>query len=280
MISQRFATAGAIVALGLIASAHAQTASAPDTAAAAKDSTAAAAGVAAPTETAEALLKRVDTQMNSFKDGDFLFKMIIKEPSGRVEREIEFATQQRNQKRLVRFLAPGDIKGMGFLLESADVMYALLPAFGNRVRRVATHQMSGSFMGSDLNNDDMAILEFSPSFTPKYSSQEGDTAIVDLAIKPGRQTEFPHLKLWIDRKAALISKIEYYDASGKKLRTQLRQDYAQDNKAGNPPHFSPGKMIFIDHRRNDHQTELLTTKHVLDSGISEELFTVRALQRG
>ena len=58
--------------------------------------------------------------------------------------------QKGTTKRLVRFLAPGDIKGMGMLVESADTMYALLPAFGNRVRRLGTHQVSQSFMGSDL----------------------------------------------------------------------------------------------------------------------------------
>lgn len=234
----------------------------------------------APTESAEELLKRVDSQLSAFQDAKFEFKMVIKEPSGSA-REIEFLTFQKGrQKRLVRFLAPADVKGMGFLMESADVMYALLPAFGNRVRRVATHQMSGSFMGSDLNNDDMATVEFSPTFLPKYVGNEGDTAIVELTVRPGKQAEFPRIKIWVERKNALISKLEYYDASGKKLRTQLRQDYKQDNHPGNPPHFSPGRMVFIDHRRNDHQSELILKSSVLDTGLSDDLFTVRSLQRG
>ena len=131
------------------------------TAPAAAPPVAAAAAVtpAAPLESADALLVRTDKQNNAFKDARFEFKMRIKEPSGQV-REIEFTTLQKgNQKRLVRFLAPADVKGMGFLSESADVMYALLPAFGNRVRRLGSHQMNQSFMGSDLSSSDMNAIE-------------------------------------------------------------------------------------------------------------------------
>jgi outer membrane lipoprotein-sorting protein len=234
------------------------------------------AAAAPAAETADALLKRVDHSNTAFKDAIFEFKMRIKDPGGQA-REVEFITYQKgNQKRLVRFLAPGDIKGMGFLIESAEVMYALLPQFGNRIRRVATHQMNGSFMGSDMNSDDMAMLEFSPTFAPTAAGSENGQTILDLALRPGKQATCPHLKLWVDPKDALIAKIEYYDASGKKLRTQLRSDYKPDS----PDHSSPFRMMFIDHVRNNHETELLLQKSQLNTNLSDDVFTQRSLQRG
>jgi outer membrane lipoprotein-sorting protein len=230
----------------------------------------------APPLAPDEILRRVDQQANAFKDATFHFKMRIKEPSGQV-REVEFTnTQKGTTKRMVRFLAPGDIKGMGMLVESQDVMYALLPAFGNRVRRLGTHQVSQSFMGSDLAYEDMSAIEFAPTYSAKAVGNEGAQAVLELTLRPGKKLEFPRLKMWVDTGNFTVAKIEYYDAAGKKLRTQLRQDFRQDPGS---THLSPGKLVFIDHRRNNHETELVLLKSQLDSGLSDESFTVRALQR-
>lgn len=225
-------------------------------------------------ETADALLSRIDRQNNAFKDAFFHFKMRIIESSG--VREVEFETKQKgNQKRIVRFLAPADVKGMGFLSESADVMYALLPAFGNRIRRVGTHQLKQSFMGSDLSTSDMAVIDIAPLYAPKIAGTEGELTILDLTLRPGKESEYPRLKMWVDAKNATIGKIEYYDAAGKKLRTAERLNFVQDG----PGHYSPGKMIYTDHRRGNHQTELILIKSKVDNGYTDDEFTQRALSR-
>ena len=233
---------------------------------------------AAPTapagETAEALLTRIDKQNNAFKDALFHFKMRIIESSA--VREVEFETKQMgNQKRLVRFLAPADVKGMGFLSESADVMYALLPAFGNRVRRVGSHQMSQSFMGSDLSTADMSVIDLATLYAPKLTGVEKGLTVLELNLRPGKQSEFPKLKMWADATNATISKIEYLDASGKKLRTAERFDFVKDG----PEHFSPGKMVYTDHRRGNHQTELILVTSKLNNGYTDQDFSQRALTR-
>lgn len=235
----------------------------------------AAAPAAAPAgESADALLARVDAQNNAFKDAFFHFKMRIIESSG--VREVEFETKQKgNQKRMVRFLAPADVKGMGFLSQSADEMYALLPAFGNRVRRVGTHQMNQSFMGSDLSTADMNVIDIGPLYAPKLAGTDGNFTLLDLTLRPGKQSEFPRLKMWVDAKTAIIGKIEYLDAAGKKLRTAERLDFVQDG----PGHFSPGKMIYTDHRRGNHQTELILLKSKINNGFTDDEFTQRALTR-
>jgi outer membrane lipoprotein-sorting protein len=240
----------------------------------------AAAPSAPAAENADSLLKRVDGQLNAFKDAKFEFKLIIKETSG-PSREVTFSTLQKGQKRLVRFLSPGDIKGMGFLIEGPESMYALLPGFNNRVRRIGTHQMNQSFMGSDVNSDDMSLVEFSPAYAPKLVGIEGENAILELNVRPGKQVAYPRVKMWVEQKRAVITRIEYNDASGKKVRTQLRENYKKDSPDGaTTEHFSPGRMVFIDHVRNNHQSELILTSSQTNVGLEDkEHFTVRALQR-
>ena len=268
-MSKKF-TLGAAVALGFLLVPLVSQAQQPAPAA-----TAAPAAATAPAgESADALLARIDKQNNAFKDALFHFKMRILESSG--AREVEFETKQKgNSKRLVRFLAPADVKGMGFLSESADVMYALLPAFGNRVRRVGSHQMNQSFMGSDLSTADMNVIDLAPFYSAKLTGVDKGLTTLELTLRPGKQSEFPKLKMWADATNATISKVEYFDASGKKLRTAERFDFVKDS----PEHFSPGKMVYTDHRRGNHQTELVLVKSKLNNGFTDEDFTQRALTR-
>ena len=96
-------TLGLVVGLLAPATSFGQAAPAPQQA---------ARGTSAPvvqSETAEALLARVDRQNAAFTDALFRFKMVVKSSSGAVEREVEFTTKQKgNQKRLVRFLFVAD----------------------------------------------------------------------------------------------------------------------------------------------------------------------------
>ena len=229
----------------------------------------------------EPIINNVPTYL-CFRDEDRKYvlenldKMVVKAANGSVEREVEFTTKQKgNQKRLVRFLSPGDIKGMGFLLEGPGVMYAKLPAFGNRIRRLGTSQMNQSFMGSDLTSEDMSAIDYGPSYTAKLGGTDGSLTVLELQLKPGKTSEFPRLKMWVNPDQATITKVEYYDATGKKLRSNLRSDFKKDGEA----HWSPGTMTYIDHRRADHKTDMILVKSTLNNGYKDDEFTQRALQQ-
>src|SRR4051794_10958363 len=77
---------------------------------------------------AAAILKMTDDAHGGFSDLTTDSKMTIREPGQTTGREFQFVTISRgNNKRLVRFTAPGDVKGMGMLVENRDTMYAYLP---------------------------------------------------------------------------------------------------------------------------------------------------------
>mgnify|MGYP000443873123 FL=1 len=46
-----------------------------------------------------------------------------------------------------------------------------------------------------------------------------------------------------------------------------------------PGHYSPGKMVYTDHRRGNHQTELILIKSTVNNGYTDDQFTQRALTR-
>ena len=219
------------------------------------------------------LLGKVDHALNCFKDAVFESKLLVKEGNG--QREYDFTTSQKGQKRRVRFTAPGDIKGMGVLVENESTMYVFLPGF-QRIRRMGTHVKNQTFMGSDFAQDDISQTNFGSVYDAKVVGQEGNNWVAELTAKKGQDLEFPKLKLWVDKTMFQPTKIEFYDGSGKKLKTQERLDYHKDS----PEHWQPGRIVVTDHRRNNHQSEIVFTSSKIDPGLSDDLFSVRQLARG
>jgi outer membrane lipoprotein-sorting protein len=228
---------------------------------------------AAQKPTAAELLARVDRAINAFKDAVWECKLRVKEPSGQW-RELAFTTYQKVPgKRLVRFTG-GDMKGMGVLVESADTIYVYLPEF-KKVRRMGTHVKNQSFGGSDFTSDDMAQTSYAHAWDPKLVGEDATSFILELAQKPGQDREFPRVKMWVHKEHAQPVRLEYLDASGKKLKTEVRSEFKKES----PEHFQPMRISVTDHRRNDHTSEIVFLSSKIDSGLGDDLFTVRALQR-
>jgi outer membrane lipoprotein-sorting protein len=220
------------------------------------------------------ILTKIDHGLNCFKDAQFDAKLLVRESDGKA-REYAFTTFQKGDKRLVRFNAPGDVKGMGVLIENATTMYVFLPGF-QRVRRMGGHVKNQTFMGSDFNSQEMSDTSFAPTYDAKVVGQEEKSWIVELTQKPGQDLEFPKLKMWVDKSNFTLSKIENYDKDGKKLKTQERSDYKKDS----PEHWQPMRIVMTDHRRGDHKSEIVFTGTKIDGGIADDMFSVRQLVRG
>jgi len=221
------------------------------------------------------VLGKVDAAMNNFTDGEFESKLFIREPNGSA-REIDFTTFQKvPDKRLVRFSAPGDLKGMGVLIENKDVMYVFLPGF-QKVRRVGTHVKAQTFMGSDFSYEDMSLSRYSPTYDAKLVKEDANSWELELTVKPGQEIEYPRVHMWVEKKSQQPTKIDFSDSSGKVLKTSEYADYHIDDAN----HYGPSKVVVTDHRRNDHKSEIVFTHVKLNQGLKDDFFTQRTLIRG
>lgn len=224
------------------------------------------------------ILKMTDAAHSNFKDLSIESVMIIREPGATAGREFTFNTWMKGEdKRLVRFTGPGDVKGMGMLTEGRDTMYVYLPGF-QRVRRMGTHLKAQTFMGSDLNYEDMNEGLYTGLYEPKFIGVEGTNWVLELNLIKGQTAEFPKLKMWIDKTIHQSTRIEFYDDKGVKARTSIRSGWAKDEGPGE--HYSPASVKMVDHRRNDHSTEIVIKKSKANSDLSDDLFSQRSLTRG
>ena len=174
-------------------------------------------------KTAAGILKKSDDVINDYKDQEYHTRMTLKAGDGKVEKVIEMKIMQKGQdKRLVRFLKPGDVKGLSVLVENANTTYVYLPQF-NKTRRVAAHTSKQSFMGTDFTEQEMDIIRYDEKFVPALVKKEGNEYILKLAPKKGPSRLRPHHD--VDRRARpMQTKYEYYNADNVKMKTQTRGD--------------------------------------------------------
>jgi outer membrane lipoprotein-sorting protein len=221
------------------------------------------------------VLSKVDNAMNNFTDGEFESKLLIKDSSGQA-REIGFTTYQKvPDKRLVRFSSPGDLKGMGVLVENKDTMYVFLPGF-QKVRRVGTHVKAQTFMGSDFSYEDMSLSRYSPTYDAKLVKEDATSWELELTVKAGQEIEYPRVHMWVEKRSQQPTKIDFMDAGGKLLKTSEYSDYHIDDAN----HYGPSKVTVTDHRRNDHKSEIVFLHVKLNQGLKDYFFTQRTLIRG
>lgn len=127
------------------------------------------AGLAMPraqTPTADEVARRVDAR-DTGRDSRLEMTMRLFDRQGRMRERALVVQGMRGRdgqgdRMLVRFQAPADIRGTGFLVwehpSKDDERFLYLPALG-RVRRIAGAETQESFVGSDLTYEDIGGRE-------------------------------------------------------------------------------------------------------------------------
>jgi outer membrane lipoprotein-sorting protein len=224
-------------------------------------------------KTPASILKKSDDQVSNYKDQEYVTRMTLLSAEGKVEKVIEMKILQKGgNKRLARFLKPGDVKGLSVLVVNGNT-YVYLPQF-NKVRRVAAHSSKHGFMGTDFTEQEMDIIRYDTDFDPTLLRKEGHEYVLKLTPKPGKDFAFAYIHMWIDERDGLQTRMEYYNADNVKLKTQERGGTMTLDGV-----YTQTKVLMTDHlRKHSTQIEILSTKQ--DQGLKDDLFTQRNLEWG
>ena len=151
------------------------------------------------------------------------FKIVSKR--GKViDRKLEtFAKQVSDdeERRFLRFLEPGDIKGTILLTydreakDKDDDMWLFLPALG-KARRISASEKSDRFVGSDLTFEDMESIDTENlDFTILRSEEYGGLDCWVIEGVPGnektkRQSGYSKRNFWVDKEYFLVRQIHFF----------------------------------------------------------------------
>ncbi len=222
-------------------------------------------------QTGKEILTKVDSVMNAPKDMTAIEKITLTDKDGfQKERNIKMY-QKGSELRLVKFLKPADVRGVGFLRLASDRLYLYLPAF-HRVRRIASSIKNENFMGTDFSYKDISQSSYSNDYTAELLRKENNRYILELKPKPNADVSYDKLIVYVDQSNYIYRKIEYYNKG--KLFKVLTVDNIEKIDG-----YRFGKKIEMYNVKKDHRTTLTLTNIKFDQGLSDKVFTERNLKR-
>ena len=175
----------------------------------------------------------------------------------------------------VKFLTPANVKGTGFLsLNDNDWLY--LPVL-RKVRRIATKDKGGSFMGSDFSYDDVGSMSLIEDYnarlltTEKYKKR--DCYVLELIPKNSSEVTYSKQKQWIDKENFYSFKTEYYDLHGDLLKILYSSNIEKING------FWVTKLNEMQNVRKGSKTIIVTKEIQVNPEIPDKMFTIRQLEK-
>ena len=218
------------------------------------------------------ILTRVDDVINAPRDREARIKVIIIDKKGKEEVREMVNSQKGSDRRLVRFIAPAEHRGISFLSLPNEVMYLYLPAYG-RTRRIASHVKNTKFAGTDFTYEDMEAVRYSEKWNPELLRQEEGAYVLELKPKEGTKTQYSRMVMWVRADIFYPTKAELYDRADR-LYKILSLD--KIDKVG--PYWISREMIMEDLKER-RKTMLRLEEVKFDSGLADEIFTERYLMR-
>jgi len=208
--------------------------------------------------------------------------VLLKDKRG-VTSELAFSGRSRRyapllSKTIVRFTAPADLAGAGFLQiqqrEGDDDRFLFLPEL-KRSRRISGNLRSTSFMGTDFSFADLDrrdLREGRASARPDESIGKYLCFHVDV-LTTRADSPYSHIELWIRTDNYLPLKMAMYDKAGRLLKTFTALEL---QRVSGQWYITKSRMF--DHSQS-HQTELALDSVTPIGDISEEEFTLRNLEK-
>ena len=173
---------------------------------------------------------------------------------------------------MLKFLSPGDIKGVGILTLPNDVIYFYMPAF-NKIRRIASHVKNQSFMGTDFSYDDFSSINYADEYDAVSVKEQGEHYVLELEPKKGSGKDYSKLLIWARKDNYYKEKTEYYNKGGKLWKIMERKEIKKVGKYWIAHEFSMKDL------KKNHSTVMKITDIKFDQGLKDNLFSKRYLKR-
>ncbi|UFS62806.1 outer membrane lipoprotein-sorting protein [Sulfurimonas sp. HSL-3221] len=228
------------------------------------------------------LAKKTDAALSGFHDAVSEMQMTLINANGQTRERtmlMKVLEGKEGDKSLMEFLTPADVKGTKFLnyehFDRDDDQWLYLPAL-KRVKRIASRNKSGSFMGSEFSYEDLSAFNIE-----KYT-YGGDAETVELEGKSYYKTvRFPKEKdsgytkqvSWINPETYVIVRVDYYDRKKALLKTARFSDYRNEGGV-----WRIGKIVMTNHQ-NDKETILVWKHEKIDTGLTDKDFHKRVLKQ-
>jgi hypothetical protein len=163
------------------------------------------------------LLRKVDRNLEP-ESYEMYRKLINIEPDGRKKEFVLYSVKKGRDRVVALFLDPPSDKGRA-TLRQADNMWLYIPNVGKPVRITSLQ----SVVGGVFNNADILRVDYAVEYNAEGVQEEKDSYVLALKARTN-EVAYDRLKMWVDRKLLLPTRIEAYAASGLLIKTLYFKD--------------------------------------------------------
>jgi uncharacterized protein len=190
-----------------------------------------------------------------------------------------------DQKRLVRFRSPAEVKGTATLLvehaDGEDDIWIYLPAL-RKVRRLVATNKKDSFVGTDFSYGDIIghrVDDWRYTLVTTEQVDGAETYVIEAEPRNDEVREnsgYARRRVWIRADNFVAVKGRFWDTGGSLLKEMDAHDVRQVDAAHEK--WQPFQLR-MQNRQTGHVTEFLFTKLEVGVGLGDDLFTERNLEK-
>ena len=164
-----------------------------------------------------ALLAKVDRNLEP-ESYEMYRKLINIEPNGNRKEFVLYSVKKGRDKVIALFLSPPGDNGRA-TLRLAENMWLYIPDVGKPVRITSLQSVTGGV----FNNADILRVDYATEYNADAMEEDKDGYLLSLKALTGA-VAYDRLKMWVDKKSVLPTKIECYAASGLLIKTLYFKD--------------------------------------------------------
>lgn len=237
-----------------------------------------------PEEKGYNIFAEADKRNEGFVDSSGTLLMVLKDKKGDTsEREMRVkgleGPQNEGDKTLMVFESPKDQKGTALLTfqhkDRDDDQWLYLPAL-KRVKKIASKNKSGPFMGSEFSFEDVGG-QLVDEYTYKYLRDEtydGQDCFVVESYPKDENSGYTKVITWVDKQHYRTLKADFYDRKESHLKTLKASGF----KLYLDKYWRPDLVEMVN-LQTGKSTQLINKDLQFKTGLKENDFTQNSLQR-
>ena len=202
-------------------------------------------------------------------------------------RKVEYfmkTDENDNDKILMRFIKPSDIKGFAVLtIEHADRdddQWFYMSA-KKKVRRISSSDQTGNFMGTDFTYEDIRSEKYDEhNYTVKGTETvDGHECFLIEAVpateKQKKESGYSRREIWVRKDIFFTVQAKYYDRKGELFKLEVRKDVVEV-----APNIYRPNLMEMKNLKTGHTTQLTFDERQINNGLDDGIFDVNRLKRG
>ncbi|NRA37540.1 MAG: outer membrane lipoprotein-sorting protein [Planctomycetes bacterium] len=236
-----------------------------------------------PQEKGLQIAQAIDQMEEGFGDSDVILQMNLQnrhgQSSSRIMRTKTLEVDGDGDKTMIIFNTPKDVKGTALLSfthkEGDDDQWLFLPAI-KRIKRIASRNKSGPFVGSEFAYEDLTSQEVE-KFTYEYlrdDTLDGENMWVVNFDPVDVNSGYSVREVWINKDKLRFEQVLFFDRKKDLLKTLRWKDY----ELYKGQYWRAHTMHMLNNQKGK-ETTLTWGKYTFDNGFTSTSFSQQALKR-